>query len=64
MIPGFIRISEFAKLADMALGSLYLYHAQKLYDFPSAELQIGMVKFWKRKTAVAWARKHKKRTRR
>ena len=64
MVPGFIRINEFANLAGLALSSAYLYHAQKLYDFPAAELEIGVVNFWKRKTALAWVRKHKKRTRR
>jgi hypothetical protein len=44
------------------LGTAYLYHAQKLYGFPSPGLQIGPVKLWKRSTVVAWVRKHKKRT--
>jgi hypothetical protein len=58
MTTGFIS----AKLANMTVGSLYQYHCNKSYGFPSPGLQIGPVKFWKRSTAVAWVRKHKKRT--
>jgi predicted DNA-binding transcriptional regulator AlpA len=61
MTTGFIRINEFAKLANMAVGSLYQYHSAKLYGFPSPGLKIGPVKFWRLKDAKAWIKKRNRR---
>ncbi len=63
MITGFIRIDEFAKLANKTVGTLYQYHSKaKLYDdFPAPGLQIGNVKFWRIKDAKAWIKKRNRR---
>lgn len=56
----FVRVAEFAEIAGLTEKSLYAYHARGLYDFPSADMTIGVVLFWRRSKAVAWARQRKK----
>ncbi|QWG18714.1 hypothetical protein KMZ68_02105 [Bradyrhizobium sediminis] len=56
-------MDELAKLAGVTLGTAYQYHAYKMYDFPKHHGKVGQILFWKRSTAEAWARKHKKRSR-
>ena len=64
MMSGYLRMNEVAELAGLTVGTAYQYHAGRLYDFPEHHLKIGQIKFWKRSTAAAWARKHRKRIRR
>jgi hypothetical protein len=64
MLEGLVRLDEFAKPAGLTIGSAYQYHAYRKYDFPEHCLKIGQILFWKRSTAVAVAREHKKRHRR
>jgi predicted DNA-binding transcriptional regulator AlpA len=64
MMSGFLRINEVAALAEITTGTAYQYNSKRQYGFPEHDARIGPVKFWKSSTAVAWARKHKKRNRR
>lgn len=57
----YIRSDDFAKLANLKLSTLYNYHAHEFYDFPAPAFTVGRVHFWKRSTAVKWARQHDKR---
>jgi predicted DNA-binding transcriptional regulator AlpA len=59
-----IRISEFAKIAGMTVGTCYVYHAKSLYKFPPADVTVGVVCFWKRSKATAWSNRRKARARR
>jgi predicted DNA-binding transcriptional regulator AlpA len=60
-MKGLVRISEFATISGLKVSTLYVYHAHKAYNFPSPDLSIGVVHFWRRAKAAAWAREHKKR---
>lgn len=62
-MKGYLRIGEFAKIAGMEVSSLYRYNADRLYGFPEPDLTIGVVHFWRRPKAEAWARRRKQRRR-
>ena len=64
MTREFVRISEFARIAGMTVGSCYTYHAKGLHGFPTPDMTIGVVHFWRRSKAAAWARGRKKARRR
>lgn len=63
-MKGLVRISEFAELAGLKVSTMYVYNAHGMYDFPSPDLTIGVVHFWRRSKAAAWVRNHKSRHRR
>jgi hypothetical protein len=63
MIPAsMIRLSEFARIAELELSTAYVYHSRKFLGFPEPNFTIGRTHFWKRSAAVTWARKHKRLT--
>jgi hypothetical protein len=64
MVPGYLRIEDFAEAADLTVGTLYQYRYADAYEVPPPDLRIGIVGLWKQETVTAWVRKHKKRTRR
>ena len=64
MMRGFFRIDEFAKQAGLSVGTLYQYSHRRLYGFPEPDVTVGIVKFWRARTAKAWIRKHKAGNRR
>jgi predicted DNA-binding transcriptional regulator AlpA len=55
-MKGYVRIAEFAALAQMEVSSLYRYNAERLYGFPEPDMVIGVVLFWRRPAAEAWVR--------
>jgi predicted DNA-binding transcriptional regulator AlpA len=59
MTKEYVRINEFAEIAGHTVATLYSYHANRMYDFPPADLKIGVVLFWKRATATAWSKKRR-----
>lgn len=64
MIEGYLTMNELAELAGLTTGTAYQYRNKGQYDFPAHDMKIGQILFWRRSTAIAWARKHKKRNRR
>ena len=61
MIPAsVIRMDEFAAIAELKISTMYIYHSNKLFDFPNPEFTIARTHFWRRSTARRWARKHKR----
>jgi predicted DNA-binding transcriptional regulator AlpA len=64
MLEGFVTLKEVADMAGLTVATAYQYRNKGQYDFPEHNLRVGQILFWKRATAAAWARKHKKRSRR
>ena len=49
-----VRISEFARLAGLTIGSLYNYNGDSRYGMPAPVAAVGATKFWSRKEVRAW----------
>jgi hypothetical protein len=64
MLKGYATMNELAEMADLTVGSAYQYRNKRQYDFPEHTMKIGQILLFKLSTARAWARKHRKRTRR
>jgi predicted DNA-binding transcriptional regulator AlpA len=62
MLEGYVTMNELAELAKLSVGTAYQYRHKGQYEFPEPNLRLGQILLWKRSTAIAWARNHRKRT--